>query len=185
MRSSQGVNWLFLNTSFLVSIFKKKHIFLLTFFFLERGRERGGPRERNIDEKELWLAASCMPLAGDEPTTQACALSENQTRDLLVYRSMLSHWATPAGLLFPSCLVLCTIDLVAVVVGSGWEGWWLPHIVRLPGQVAWWSVCDRSNICCGAPVAKRRLAFVRCHLTAPHGEAHLRGGTFSPEIFLR
>ena len=41
---------------------------------------------------------SCLsytPHLGTEPTTQACALTGNQTGDLLLCGTMTNHWATP------------------------------------------------------------------------------------------
>ena len=63
--------------------------------FLERGEGRGGKRERSIgvQEKHL-LAVSRMPPTGNWPKSQMCALTRNQTGDLLVCGMMpnpLSH----------------------------------------------------------------------------------------------
>ena len=55
--------------------FLKKRFYL--FIFRERGRE-GERRERNIS---VWLPLVC-PLLGTWPTTQACALTGNQTGSL-------------------------------------------------------------------------------------------------------
>ena len=52
------------------------------FIFRERGRER----ERNIN---VWLSLA-RPLLGTWPTTQAHALTGNQTSDSLVCRPMLN-----------------------------------------------------------------------------------------------
>ena len=58
---------------------------ILFIFFRERGRER----ER--DGEKHWLVASCTcPQLGTWPTTQACALTGNQTGDLTVHRPMLN-----------------------------------------------------------------------------------------------
>ena len=43
-------------------------------------------RERNID---VWLPLTC-PLLGTQPTTQACALTGDQTSDPLVHRAALN-----------------------------------------------------------------------------------------------
>ena len=61
-------------------VFKKDFIYL----FLEKERE--GERERNIN---VLLPLMC-PLLGTWLTTQACALTENQTSDLLVHRPLLN-----------------------------------------------------------------------------------------------
>ena len=57
--------------------FLKEFIYL----FLERGRD--GERERNID---MWLPLTWPPL-GIWPATQAWVLTENRTRDPLVFSS--------------------------------------------------------------------------------------------------
>ena len=59
----------------------KDFIYLL----LERGRE-GEREERNIS---VWLPLTC-PTPGTWPTTQARALTENQTRDPLIHRLALN-----------------------------------------------------------------------------------------------
>ena len=60
--------------------FKKDFIYL----FLERGKE--GEKERNIN---VWLPLM-RSLLGTWPTTQACALTGNQTGDPLVHRLALN-----------------------------------------------------------------------------------------------
>ena len=52
-------------------------IFIHIFLFLDRGKERENRMERNID----WLPVVCA-LTGTNPSTQACALTRNRTRDL-------------------------------------------------------------------------------------------------------
>ena len=75
----------------ILSMIKSFHSFFLRFYlviFRERGKE--GERERNIN---VWLPFT-RPLLGTWPTTQARALTGNQTRDPLVYRlalNALSH----------------------------------------------------------------------------------------------
>ena len=57
----------------------------ILFIFRKKGRE---------GEKHQCVVASCMPPAGDLATTQACALTGNQTGDPLVHRpafNPLSH----------------------------------------------------------------------------------------------
>ena len=54
--------------------------------FLERGERRAKERERNIT---VWLPLMHPPL-GTWPTTQACALTGNQTGDPLVCRVALN-----------------------------------------------------------------------------------------------
>ena len=60
------------------------------YLFLERGEGREEERKRNIN---VWLPPTYLPL-GTWPTTQACALTGNQTGDPLVHRQVhnpLSH----------------------------------------------------------------------------------------------
>ena len=63
------------------SLFKKVFIYL----FLERGRE--GERE---GEKHQCVVASPVPQLGTWPTSQACALTGNQTSDPLFQRPALN-----------------------------------------------------------------------------------------------
>ena len=56
------------------------------YLFLERGGGREKERERNIN---VWLLLSHPPL-GTWPTTQACALTGNQTSDPLVLKPALN-----------------------------------------------------------------------------------------------
>ena len=61
-------------------IIKGANFFLFKDFiylFLERGGGREKERERNI---HVWLLLTC-PLLGTWPSTQACALTGNRTRD--------------------------------------------------------------------------------------------------------
>ena len=63
---------------------------ILFILFLDRGEGREKERERNIN---VWLPLPC-PLLGSWPTTQACALTWNQTGNPVVHRlafSPLSH----------------------------------------------------------------------------------------------
>ena len=59
---------------------------------------RGRERERNIDVREKHLLAISLhtPPLGNKSKTQACALTRNQTRDLLVHGTTLQptepHW---------------------------------------------------------------------------------------------
>ena len=71
--------------------------------FRHRGRE--GERERNIN---VWLPLEC-PLLGTWPTTQACALTGNQTSDPLVHRVVLnaqSHTSQGAWGFFVKMLLI-------------------------------------------------------------------------------
>ena len=75
--------------------FKKDFIYLI----LDRGEGREEERERNIN---VWLPFT-YPLLGTWPTMQACALTGNQTSNLLVRRPAfypLSH--TSQG---PKCIL--------------------------------------------------------------------------------
>ena len=69
-----------------------KLFILLFYLFLERGVGREKDRERNIN---VWLPLA-RPLLGTWPATQTCALTGNQTSDLLICRPSLNHWATLA-----------------------------------------------------------------------------------------
>ena len=53
---------------------------------MERGEERKKERERSIN---VWLPLT-HPLLGTWPTTQACALTGNQTSDPSVHRPVLN-----------------------------------------------------------------------------------------------
>ena len=64
----------------MLSFLKKDFI-----LFLDRRERREKERERNIN---VWLLLTC-PLLGYWPTTQACALTKNQTSDSLVLRLVL------------------------------------------------------------------------------------------------
>ena len=62
--------------------------FFKIFLFLERGEGREKERERNISVWEKHqLVASCTPQPGTWPTTQASALTGNQSGDLSVCRT--------------------------------------------------------------------------------------------------
>ena len=61
-------------------------LFFFLRFYLFIFRERGRERERNIN---VWLSLA-RPLLGTWPTTQAHALTGNQTSDSLVCRPMLN-----------------------------------------------------------------------------------------------
>ena len=65
--------------------FLKIYILKTLFIFRERGRE--GERQ---GEKHQGVVASCAPPAGIWPATQACALTGNQTDDLLVCSLVLN-----------------------------------------------------------------------------------------------
>ena len=71
--------------------------FLRFYLFLEAGEEREREREKNIN---VWLPLT-RPLLGTWPTTQACALTGNLTRDPLICRPALNHWAPPARVSLP------------------------------------------------------------------------------------
>ena len=72
-----------INTSLLfLNLFLKNFIYWL----LERWERREKKREKNIS---VWLPLPC-PHLGTWPTTQACALTGNRTRDSLVCRPVLN-----------------------------------------------------------------------------------------------
>ena len=57
------------------------NLYILKILFIERGEGREKERKRNIN---VWVPFM-HPLLGTWPTTQACALTRNQTCDLLVH----------------------------------------------------------------------------------------------------
>ena len=70
--------------------FKQQKFFLfkkIFYLFLERGKGKEKERERNIN---VWLPLA-RPSLGSWPATQACALTRNQTSDLLVHSLALNH----------------------------------------------------------------------------------------------
>ena len=67
-----------------LTLFLKKILFI--YLFLDRGEGEEKERERNI---HVWLPLM-RPLLGTCPTTQARALTGNQTDDPLVHRLALS-----------------------------------------------------------------------------------------------
>ena len=71
-----------------ILFFFKEFIYL----FLDIGEGREKERERNIN---VWLPL-IHPQKGTWPSTQARALTENQTRDLWFTGQCSIHWATPA-----------------------------------------------------------------------------------------
>ena len=67
--------------------------FLRLYSFLERGKEKENERERTINVQ----LPPVYPAPGTWPTTQACALTRNQTSDPLVCSlCSIRHWAIPA-----------------------------------------------------------------------------------------
>ena len=61
------------------------------YLFLERGESREEEREKIIN---VWLSLAC-PLLGTWPATQACALTGNQTGNLLVLRPVSPQSTEP------------------------------------------------------------------------------------------
>ena len=80
-----------------------------TYLFLEIGEGREKERESNIDQLPLtW------PQLGTWPTTQACALTRNQTSDLSICRLMLnplSHTSQGINVYFNVYLILTATDI--------------------------------------------------------------------------
>ena len=70
--------YMFLEIIFLFHYFRKDFIYLF-----ERGEGREKKRGRNIDRLPLIHTPT-----RDEPKTQACVLTGNQTRELLLHRTM-------------------------------------------------------------------------------------------------
>ena len=68
------------------------------YLFLEEGKGGEKERERNIN---LWLPLMC-PLLGTWPTTQACALTGNQTSHPLVHRLVLNPLSHTSQGLIPT-----------------------------------------------------------------------------------
>ena len=84
-------------------------VFLNYLLFLERGQGREKDRERNIEvrEKHQSVCHSHAPPTRDLVATQACALTENWTGDLLLCRmtpNLLSHTGQDR------CIVLAVIS---------------------------------------------------------------------------
>ena len=107
-------------------------------FILERGD--GRKKEKNIN---VWLLLTCPPM-GTWPTTQACALTGNQTSDPLAQRLMfnpLSHTSQGSASAFnllcyhPSWNHTKTLDLYswetkgeeANTITALLEKWLIPH----------------------------------------------------------
>ena len=92
--------------SFVLRIFFFKHrqffffkmflVFLKYFIYLllERGEGREEDREKNQHVRDTWLPLAC-PLLGTWPTTQANALTGNQTATFQFTGWCSIHWATP------------------------------------------------------------------------------------------
>ena len=90
-------------TRFLTIMYNFQKIFI--YLFLKRGERREKERDRNIN---VWLPLTC-PLLGTWPTTQACALTGNQTSDPLVHRltpSPLSHTSQGKTIIYNLFLIL-------------------------------------------------------------------------------
>ena len=68
----------------LLSYFSSTYFFLHFIYLFEMGEGTEKEREGNIDQVLL-----AHPQQGTWPTTQACALTRNRTRDPLVHRPML------------------------------------------------------------------------------------------------
>lgn len=66
----------------------------------EMGRE-GDKNIKVIEKHQLIDCVSHMPQPGREPTTQACALTRNQSSELS------GHWATPNSLSHISQVATC------------------------------------------------------------------------------
>ena len=65
------------------------HSFFSYFFLRERGREGEREGEKHQCEREILIGClSDVPQLGTQPTTQACALTRNQTKDLSLRRMM-------------------------------------------------------------------------------------------------
>ena len=89
--------------------------FVIYLFILERGKRKEKERERNIN---VWLPLVC-PQLGTWPATQACALTGNQTGDLLVRRPVLNPLSyTSQGMYGLSIPCIPSENLGAKVIAS-------------------------------------------------------------------
>ena len=81
-----------LSKLFTLSFFFPKILFI----FRERGREgeREGEKHWCVRETSISCLSHAQPRTW--PATQVCALTGNQTSDLLVWGTMLNPWTTPA-----------------------------------------------------------------------------------------
>ena len=68
------------------------------YVFLEKGREGKRKGEKHWCARDTLIKRLPLthPLLGTWRATQACAMTGNQTREPLVHRPSLNHWATPA-----------------------------------------------------------------------------------------
>ena len=69
----------------------KKTVYLFIYLFLERGEGREKERKRNVDVQEIHpsVASLTIPM-GTLPATRACALTGNQTSNVLVHSLTLN-----------------------------------------------------------------------------------------------
>ena len=81
----------------------------ICFIFRQRGRE-GEREERNIN---VWLPLAS-PLLGTRPTSQACALTGNQTSNPLSYTSQGSFSYISSTLFIYLFLFVCYYGLLSV-----------------------------------------------------------------------
>ena len=82
----------------LLYFFLKNFIYL----FLERGKGRENQRESNINVGNIYRLPLMHPQLGTWPATQACALTGNQTGDLMVHRLALS----PLSQISQGCILI-------------------------------------------------------------------------------
>ena len=122
------------------SFFLKKYF---VYLFLER--EGKGGREGNING---WLPLAHPPL-GTQPATQACALTGNQTRDLLVHRLALHpliHTIQGSSSLF---LLLSSIQLYGfITLKNLFTYWWTFEYLLSYGYCEqYWSEYSYISLC--------------------------------------
>ena len=88
------------------------------FIFREKGREGEREGEKHRYARETLIGYLLTPPTGDRPTTQACALTRNQTGDLSVHRLVLiplSHASQGLFIIF-KCFTTKEIGVLNVLV---------------------------------------------------------------------
>ena len=93
---STSIHWLQVCSGCILFIYLFRRLYL----FLERREGRGRERERNINVRQKhWLPLELTRLR-TKPATQACALTRNQTGDILLHSvapNQLSHTSHCSG----------------------------------------------------------------------------------------
>ena len=147
-----------LQPSLRTTSFLKIYIFFI-YLFLEKGRE--GERERNIN---VWLPLT-HPILGSWPTTQACALTGNQTSDSGSQASIQSTEPHQPG--------LRTTSLKGSLCGWSNSKWHMKRITRhsiswLPLTVTWvdyffsLAEAEKAVVAVSCPLHNREVESVYC-----------------------